>query len=253
MKLRGRHLKWHFPTTTRDGCYTEPRLSAPPRPRLLLITLAAVNEILNWNFKWKCQTICDSSGRLCFFMFCLSSLLFLCVLLRFCHFSRDLCTVKDRWANSETARLVGVGVGMVAGLGSPRSCISLEMYINYGFIKIKSCTYLTGSSFTGFFFIVLLSYHDQDAHSRLPALFSIKSWCSFLTRSGLGQNACRQVSQSHWEFQKSPDGRDWLKNWATKCWVGVLSFWSGQVSLFCCFEFWFCWTRIQKQCLVFIS
>lgn len=129
-----------------------------------------------------------------FFMFCLSSLLFLCVLLRFCRFSRDLCTVKDRWANSETARLVGVGVGMVAGLGSPCSCISLEMYINYGFIKIKSCTYLTGSSFTGFFFIVLLSYHDQDSHSRVPALFSIKSWCSFLTRSGLGQNA-RQTGE----------------------------------------------------------
>lgn len=153
-----------------------------------------------------------------FFMFCLSSLLFLCVLLRFCRFSRDLCTVKDRWANSETARLVGVGVGvgMVAGLGSPCSCISLEMYINYGFIKIKSCTYLTGSSFTGFFFIVLLSYHDQNSHSGLPALFSIKSWCSFLTRSRLGQNACRRVSQSHWEFQKSPDGRDWLKKLSNK-------------------------------------
>lgn len=153
-----------------------------------------------------------------FFMFCLSSLLFLCVLLRFCRFSRDLCTVKDRWANSETARLVGVGigVGMIAGLGWAHHAAVSHLKCTYGFIKIKSCTYLTGSSFTGFFFIVLLSYHDQDSQCRIPALFSIKSWCSFLTRSGLGQDACRQVSQSHWEFQKSPDGRDWLKKLSNK-------------------------------------
>ena len=70
---------------------------------------------------------------------------------------------------------------------------------------------------------------------------------------GVGQNTRWQVQKSHWELQKSIDCSDCLKRLCNKILkLRVPSFLSRPVSLVY-FLLLFCWTTIQKQCLIFIS